>query len=240
MSDRKKARLSEIKASYLPTLLELLVEGAKDKPVSITTTELAAKLGKSQQLASKHLEEMENDGLVERIRSGRRTFIKLTRKGIATGESLHSTLDRVFGAEEEQELEITGEVFSGLGEAAYYVSIKGYRNQFKSKLGFDPFPGTLNLRLESPVDRKIRRDLSTIRGIHIDGFSDGRRTYGGAECFRARVEGKVEAAVLAIERTTHDDSVLEIISPVNIRRQFGLKDGNKIHVTIRVSNSKSA
>ena len=58
------------------------------------------------------------------------------------------------------ELDVTGVLFSGLGEGAYYIMIKGYRKQFQSKLGFDPFPGTLNLRLDSTVDRKIRRDLS--------------------------------------------------------------------------------
>jgi riboflavin kinase len=236
MSDSKRGGLPGIKTNYIPTLLELLVEGAKDKPVAMTTTQLAAKLGKSQQLASKHLEEMESDGLVERLRSGGRTYVKLTKKGVATGESLHSTLSRVFG-EQTKDLNLTGVVFSGLGEAAYYVSMKGYKNQFKSKLGYHPFPGTLNLRLDSSVDRKIRRDLSTSHGIHIDGFSDGKRTYGGAECFRAIINAKVEAAVLVIERTTHDDSVLEIISATNIRKRFGLKDGDKVNVAIRATSS---
>ena len=239
MNDSRKKKLPEIKANYLPTLIQLLVEGAKDKPIAVTTTKLAEKLGKSQQLASKHHEEMESEGLIERIRSGGKTHVKLTKKGISTGESLHSTLEQVF-SEDNRDLNITGVVFSGLGEAAYYVSMKGYRKQFKTKLGFDPFPGTLNLRLDSAVDRKIRRDLGGSHGIHIDGFSDGKRTYGGAECFRASVNGKVNAAVLIIERTTHDDSVLEIISPMSLRNHLGLKDGEKVDVAIRLANSSTS
>ena len=164
--------------------------------------------------------------------------MKVTTKGILTGESLHATLERVFG-EESGDLKLTGVVFSGLGEAAYYVSMKGYKKQFRSKVGFDPFPGTLNLRLDSAIDRKMRRDLSSSRGIHIDGFSDGKRTYGGAECFRAYVNGKVNAAVLVIERTTHDDSVIEIISPVNLRQHLGLMDGDEVEVAIHFVHSSA-
>lgn len=229
--NEKKREFPEIKPSHIPTLLELLIEGAKDKPVPLTTNTLASRLGKSQQLASKHLEEMEKEGLVERIKSGGKTFVKLTKKGTYTGERLHVTLKQVFG-ETVEGLSLTGKVFSGLGEGAYYVSLTGYKKQFKSKLGFEPFPGTLNLRLYSAIDRKIRRDLSTSRAIHIDGFKDGKRTYGGAECFRSLVNGKVKSAVLVIERSIHDDSVLELIAPTSIRDQFKLKDGESVRVSI--------
>jgi riboflavin kinase, archaea type len=220
-----------MKSAHIPTLLELLSQGAKDKPVSVTTTQLAKKLGKSQQLASKHLDEMEKEGLIERMRSGGKTYVKLTKKGITAGASLYSELKVAFSGEEEK-VEVMGAVFSGLGEGAYYVSLNGYKRQFISKLGFEPFPGTLNLRLSSAVDRKIRNELSFAKGVHIDGFQDGKRTFGGAECFRALLNGKIEAAVLVIERTSHDDSVLEVISPANVRKQLRLSDGDPIKVTI--------
>lgn len=182
---------------------------------------------------------MEREGLIERIRSGGKTFIKLTPKGVSSGVSLYSSLALVFG-KPETKLDVKGIVFSGLGEGAYYIAMKGYRKQFESKLGFDPFPGTLNLRLETAVDRKIRASLDLAKGIHIDGFKDGRRTFGGAECFRAVLNGQVDGAVLVIERTSHDDSVLEIIAPVNLRRYFSLKDGDDVGVTIFLKNTAAA
>jgi riboflavin kinase, archaea type len=221
-----------MKASYIPTLIELLELGAKDRAISITTTELGKKLGKSQQLASKHLEEMEREGLVERIKSGGKTYVKLTRRGISSGAALYSSLSRVYSKSDEEQLEIIGTVFSGLGEGAYYISLKGYKKQFLAKLGFEPFPGTMNLRLDQPVYRKVRRDLEVMKGIHIDGFKDGKRTFGGAECFRATLNDKADGAVLVIERTTHDDTVLEIISAVNLRKQFKLRDGDEMRVAI--------
>ena len=228
-----------MKSSYIPTLLELLELGAKDRPISITTTELGQKIGKSQQLASKHLEEMEKEGLIERMRSGGKTYVKLTKKGVSSGATLYSSLSRVYAKPENERLEVVGQVFSGLGEGAYYVSMKGYRKQFLAKLGFEPFPGTMNLKLDLPVYRKIRRDLGTMKGIHIEGFRDGKRTFGGAECFKAKLNEKVEGAVLVIERTIHDDTVLEIISPVNLRKYFKLKDGDEIRVTICLVSSES-
>jgi riboflavin kinase, archaea type len=228
-----------LKASYIPTLIELLELGAKDRPISITTTELGHKLGKSQQLASKHLEEMERAGMVERIKSGGKTYVKLTKKGVSSGAALYNSLSRVYANNTPEKLEIVGTVFSGLGEGAYYVSLKEYKKQFLAKLGFEPFPGTMNLRLDHPVYRSIRRDLETMKGIHIDGFKDGKRTFGGAECFKATLNGKVEGAVLIIERTTHDDTVLEIISPVNLRKQLKLKDGDEITVDIYPESSEA-
>ncbi|MDG6994783.1 MAG: CTP-dependent riboflavin kinase [Nitrososphaerota archaeon] len=225
-----------MKASHIPTLIDLLAQGAKERPISVTTIELARRLGKSQQLASKHLDEMEKEGLIERIRSGGKTYVKLTNEGIAAGESLYSELARVFGKGEET-VNVTGTIFSGLGEGAYYVSLKGYKKQFVSKLGFEPYPGTLNLKLASAVDRKIRRELSTAKGIHIDGFKDGKRTFGGAECFKALLNEQIDGAVLVIERTSHDDSVLEIISPINVRQKFRLKDGDPVRVSIHTQTS---
>jgi riboflavin kinase len=225
-----------LKPSHIPTLVELLNEGAKDKPVPLTTVELAKKLGKSQQLASKHLDEMELEGLVERIRSRGKTYVKLTKKGVTSASELYESLRTVFGAG-EQLIEIAGTVFSGLGEAAYYVSMNGYKKQFISKLGFEPFPGTLNLRLSTSIDRKIKRDLASSKGIHINGFNDGTRTFGGAECFRALLNEKTHCAVLVLERTIYDDSVLEIIAEVNLRKLLHLKDGERVKAKISLRDS---
>jgi len=64
---------------------------------------------------------------------------------------------------------INGSVFSGFGEGAYYVTKGGYREQFSEKLGFTPFPGTLNIRLKSIDDIKARKELEALPGITIKG-----------------------------------------------------------------------
>jgi riboflavin kinase len=224
-----------MKASHIPTMLELLAQGAKDKPVLLTTKMLARKLGKSQQMASKHLDEMEREGLIERVRSGGSYYVKVTRSGLQPAREIYDALRQVFGPPLGA-VEVSGVAFSGLGEGAYYVSMKGYRRQFLSRLGFDPYPGTFNVRLETAVDKKIRRDLAVAKGVHIEGFEDGKRTFGGAECFNAEINAKVRGAVLVIERTSYDDSVLEVIAPVNIRKELNLKDGDIVSVKIHLDS----
>jgi riboflavin kinase, archaea type len=227
-----------LKPTHIPTIVELLSLGARDKPVPLTTTNLAKKLNKSQQMASKHLEEMESEGLIERMRSHGKTYVKLTQKGALEASKLYNDLEAVFG-KNERVMEVEGEVFDGLGEAAYYVSQAGYNKQFVEKVGFAPFPGTLNVRLSSAIDRKVRRDLVSEKGIHIEGFQDGKRTFGGAECFRSLINSKVACAVLVIERTSYDDSVLEIIAPVSLRKNMHLKAGSRINVKIFLNGSGS-
>jgi CTP-dependent riboflavin kinase len=53
---------------------------------------------------------------------------------------------------------LEGTVFTGLGEGAYYISKETYLKQLTEKLGFEPYLGTLNLKLSSDYDIKTRMD----------------------------------------------------------------------------------
>ncbi|MCP8305654.1 MAG: DUF120 domain-containing protein [archaeon] len=224
----------KVKVAHIPTLIELLLLGAKDRPIKISTSELADRIEKSQQLVSKHLLELEKGGCLERFKIGRGYGLKLTEKGLDQLMMLYSVLKRTLEPPPLM-LEIEGELFSGLGEGAYYVSLENYRQQFIEKLGFDPYPGTLNLRLTSPKDRKLRRELEYYPGISIDGFRNEYRTYGSAKCFMAVVNDLVEGAVGIFERTHYDDLVMEVISPIKIREKLCLKDVDKVRVKIFLS-----
>ena len=223
--------MSLAKPAYLQAMLELLLLGAKDKPVKLSTIDLAKRIGKSQQAASKHLLELEQGGYIERTRVGKRTLVRLTKLGNDTLLQIHLQLKTAFEGK-AQKSELNGTVFTGLGEGAYYISLNGYRRQFIRKLGFDPYPGTLNLRLISALDRMVRDTLEKLPGIRIDGFEDGHRTYGGAKCFIAKLNGSVDGAVLVVERTSHDNSVLEVIAPARLRDKLGLKDGDSVKVSV--------
>ncbi|MEM0320002.1 MAG: DUF120 domain-containing protein, partial [Candidatus Nezhaarchaeales archaeon] len=176
------------------TLLHLARLGALRKGVHVSTSELAKELGLSQQTASRRLLELEAKGYIKRSVGRRGQIVVMTEKGaqqlMAVYTILHMSLSNAL-----KSIVLTGEVFTGLGEGAYYVSLEGYRSQIVEKLGFDPYPGTLNLRLKDPPDLYFREILSHKPGILIKGFSDGRRTYGSVKAFKAKIEG-IEAAVL--------------------------------------------
>ncbi len=199
----------------------------------VSSTELGKRLGLSQQSASNYLVKLEEEGVLERRRHGRSLGVKLTERGMDELSLLRTELERAFGGEKGT-LTFSGKVITGLREGAYYISLPGYNKQFVALLGFEPFPGTLNLKL-SGEDVEKKRELRLSEGLPISGFEQGLRTYGGARCFPARVEGEYAAAALSIERTHHDDTVLELISPHNLRRVLKLKDGDDVKVEVHLS-----
>jgi len=74
-----------------------------------------------------------------------------------------------------------GTVVSGLGRGGFFIALEGYSRQFAEKLGFIPFPGTLNIRLEEPFPQ--------VRAVVIESFSEGGRTFGGCRCYRIKLDG---------------------------------------------------
>ena len=75
--------MTELKIQHIVTLSYLLSKGAKHNYVTITTSSLGKNIKKSQQAASKHLLELEQNQFVERIISGRKISIKITDKGFS-------------------------------------------------------------------------------------------------------------------------------------------------------------
>jgi riboflavin kinase len=227
--------MDKIKPVLIPTLVELVKLKAHLASVPLSTEELADKLGQSQQAASQHLQQLEKLGYVERRRSGARFTVKLTAAGHDVVRSYYSGLKVALDGK-PKEMKFLGKVFTGLGEGAYYIGLESYKTQLAKALGFDPYPGTLNVKLESPAQTEQKRQLREFEGVRIEGFQRDGRTYGGARCYRATVgKGALPAAVLVIDRTHYDDSVLEIISPHFLRGALGLKDADQVDVTVAIS-----
>jgi riboflavin kinase, archaea type len=204
--------------------------GAYEKEVSISTGIFATGLGLSQQTASRRLIEMEKQGLIERSADGRAQRVRITKAGLGSLGEMYRTLKPAFEGP-KQKLSIKATVFSGLSEGSYYMSMEGYRKQFRSKLGFDPFPGTLNLRVTK--DSMVHRhEFDSHPFVAIDGFADKERTYGGARCYPVMVEGKVRGAIVVPIRAHYGEDVIEIIAPENLRRRLRLKDGDVVDVEV--------
>jgi riboflavin kinase, archaea type len=224
-----------IKLQHILTIVELLSKGARHNFVEVTTTELGKGISRSQQAASKHLLDLENSGYIERVKRGQKSAVRVTDKGYSEIQSLFSSL-RTALESSPAAIDFEGSVVSGMGEGAYYMSLDGYRRQFQEKLGYEPYPGTLNIRLTDQIFMNARRELGKHSSIFIDGFSDGTRTYGWVKCYRAIINnGAVaNAAVLVLERTHYDDSMLEVIAPTPIKQTAGIKNGDRVKVQVQL------
>jgi riboflavin kinase len=219
------------------TLYELLRLGAGTREVRVSTTELAGLLGVSQQSASRRLRLLEGLGLVVRRGGAGGSLIRVSKEGLGRLEEVYIRLrEGLEGGAEE--LVFEGAVFSGMFQGGYYVSQAGYRDQIRERLGFDPYPGTLNLRLVGDY-RESRRVLGGWPAVVLEGFRVEDRAFGGARCYPLLVEGVVEGALIVADRSGYDLSVMEVIAPVSLRERFGLEDGDLVRVVFRGVEAES-
>jgi riboflavin kinase len=225
---------------HLYMLLKLAELGAYRRVAKVSTEYLAKKLDMSQQTASRYLIELERSGWIERTITPDGSLIKIEQAGEKALQTLYSNLKVLIEKTYPPSVTLEGTVFTGLGEGAYYVGKTDYRKQIVDKLGFEPYPGTLNLKLTSDYDIKTRRELDTYPAVEVQGFQNEDRTFGLVKCYPALIGNKVKGALVTALRSHYDASVLEIIAPVCLRRQLGLKDGHKVKVEVFTSPPKTA
>ncbi len=217
---------------HLFTLLKLAEMGAHRRTAKISTEYLARKLEMSQQTASRHLIELENQGWIRRAITPEGCLIKITDTGVRELKRLYSNLRFLIEAAYPPSVTLEGVVFTGLGEGAYYITRGHYRKQFMEKLGFVPYPGTLNLKLTTDYDVKSYSELEAYPAIEIEGFKSENRTFGSVKCYPVIIENKAKGALISALRSHYDASVIEVIAPVFLRKHLNLKDGHKVKVEV--------
>ena len=197
----------------------------------ISSTKLADLLGMSQQSGSSYINSLLKEGYIERQLKSDGQHIYLTEKGLGVlYTELNDLLEILDG---EQSLQIRGRVKSGLGEGRYYISREKYVVQFKEKLDFVPYFGTLNIVVDSEYRSHYAR-LRAAGGIKISGFEADGRTFGPVKAFKATIF-QTECAVIMPERTVHTD-VIEVISTEYLREKYDLKDGDPVTITVSLKD----
>jgi len=217
---------------HIQILIKLADMGAHRRTAKISTEYLAEKMEISQQTSSRYLIELEQKSWIERIKTPEGSLIKISDLGNKEIKKLYSHLRVLVEAAYPPSVTLEGTVFEGLGEGAYYILKELYRKQFIEKLGFDPYPGTLNLKLTTDYDLKTRTELETYPAVEIHGFKNENRTFGLVKCYPAKIDNKIKGALISAMRSHYDISVLEIIAPVCLRKQLGLRDGHKVKVEV--------
>jgi CTP-dependent riboflavin kinase len=127
---------------------------------------------------------------------------------------------------------LRGKVFSGLGQGGFFTQLDWVRQQCHDKLGFTPFPGTLNLKVEQQyldVVQKLREQ----EGVDIiPPVAD----FCPAKCFPVSISG-IRGAIISphaegFTEDVHSTDVIELIAPLNIKEALSLEDGASLLITV--------
>lgn len=226
---------ANINPKLLLPLLTIARMGATKDYVDISTITLAGYIGLSQQTASRLVSEAEQRGLLERVRNRASFKIKLTNDGLAYLERMYFLIGQALNPSSAI-IEVSGKVFSGLGQGQYYMSRAPYVARFKEILGWVPFPGTLNIRLLNAKDQKAFLALRGAFPLVVEPFEEEGRKFGGVLIYPVNLPGVDHAAVVIPIRTHWGNDTVEIISDVKLRDRLSLEDGSS--VTIQYDMSK--
>ncbi len=212
-----------MKPYQVDTLKQIALRGGVAEYVSMSSKDLGRALGVSQQSASQRILELVNDGMILRDLASRRQRVRVSPKGLDALRREYADYQRIF--EVRERLALVGRATSGLGEGAFYMRQKGYREQFRKKLGYEPYEGTLNVKVQGPDVSKLQI-LVEAGGIPIDGFEANGRTFGGARCFPSTLRGVRCAVILPIR--SHYTDTIEVISKEYLRGRLGIADGDAV------------
>jgi riboflavin kinase len=219
----------------LAALKFVALEGGRSSPVKVSCSGLADRLDASSQTASRRLQRLESAGYVDRDVVSDGQWVTVTDEGEAALRAEYADYRRIFEAETDETVTLVGTVTSGMGEGRHYISLPGYKRQFEDRLGYEPFPGTLNVRLDEESVRSRGR-IASLDAVPIDGWEDEDRTFGPATCYAARLEhdgtGYDSAHIIVPERTHHDETQLEVIAPDRLRDELDLDDGDEVTVYV--------
>ena len=123
---------------------------------------------------------------------------------------------------------LTGTIVTGMGKGKEYIP--QYQIYFKEKIGFSPFPGTLNLEI---VEDEAQKFFEGKIPLEIAAFSQGESMYGAVQCYPVLINKKIEGAIIVPALTSHPKTILELIAPVHLINELHLQEGDEVTCQIR-------
>ena len=121
---------------------------------------------------------------------------------------------------------LTGVVFSDLGRGASFMGLDWVQRSLRKSLGFSPYPGTLNLRLETEQVIAAWREIQAqVPGIEIAARDP---SHCQARCFPVEIDGKHRGAVLLPEVAGYPADKIEVVAPVRLKDELKLADGGRV------------
>jgi CTP-dependent riboflavin kinase len=128
---------------------------------------------------------------------------------------------------------MTGIIFSDLGQASSFMALEWVQDLLMQRLGYHPFPATLNVRPKAAEDaRTWQRVQSELAGTPLTPASD---SHCGAKLFRVEIQApgstaKIGGAILLPEVEDYPNDKIEIVAPMRLKDHLGVGDGDQLVV----------
>jgi len=121
---------------------------------------------------------------------------------------------------------LSGVVVTGVGSGARFTQLAWARDRLSALLGADPWPGTLNLRVDEPTVlarwRAQRARPGTLLRAADPASCDAR-------AYAVRV-GDVRALIVVPEVPGYPEDQIELVAARHLRSELGLSDGDRVDV----------
>ena len=129
---------------------------------------------------------------------------------------------------------VQGVVFSDLGRAGAFVGIDWVRNAVRERVGFDPYPGTLNVRASGADLRRweqVRQHAGKIVLPSPDpAFCNAFLFTGFVQGWESPTGSRERVAVVVPEVKEYPADKLEIIAAVSLKQAHSVRDGDELTV----------
>ena len=123
---------------------------------------------------------------------------------------------------------LRGKVFTGTGEGKKFVSLPWVQRQIQQKLGFQPYLGTLNLRLDR-ASLELKKKLDKAERLEIvpeKGY-----------CMGILIKGKItglDCGIVIPQVGGYPPDELEVVAAVFLRHRLHFADGSLAAVTVEL------
>jgi len=105
------------------------------------------------------------------------------------------------------------------------MALNRVQELLRERLGFAPYPATLNLRLESEKEIALWKELQReMKGIPVPPPEPG---FCHARCFLVEIGG-LRGAVLLPEVAGYPADKVEVVAPVRIKESLHVRDGDRL------------
>jgi riboflavin kinase, archaea type len=121
---------------------------------------------------------------------------------------------------------LKGKVYTGKGEGKKFVTLPWVEQQIREKLGFIPYSGTLNIRLnrDGLANKKMLTKATRLEMTPEKGYCKG-------VLIKAKITG-LDCAIIIPLVEGYPTDLVEIISPVFLRQRLQLADGSETAVMV--------